>query len=146
VSSRTLPRITAETAPYWEACKRGELCLQSCDACGHLQFYPRALCSACLGLELSWRVASGRGSIASFSVVRRAVSSAYADETPYTIVLVDLAEGPRMMSSLVDDQPQSVRIGLPVSVVFDVWSDDITMPRFRIVAQRGNSGAAGDVI
>ena len=146
MSSRTLPPISAETAPYWEACKRGELLLQGCDSCANVQFYPRALCSACLGLELSWIVASGHGRIASFSVVRRAVSRAYADEAPYTIVLVDLAEGPRMMSSLVDAEPESVRIGLPVAVVFEDWSEEIAMPRFRILTDSGENGAAGDVL
>ena len=128
---KTLPPLTELSAPYFDGARDGKLRLQQCSECKQHQFYPRNICSHCGGDQLAWIDASGRGVIASFTVVRRAISDAY--EAPYVIVLIDLEEGPRMMSSLIDADPDSVAIGDPVEVSFADWSEDITMPVFRTV-------------
>ncbi len=128
---KTLPPLTELSAPYFDGARDGKLRLQQCSECQQHQFYPRNICSHCGGDKLAWIDASGRGVIASFTVVRRAISDAY--EAPYVIVLIDLEEGPRMMSSLIDADPDSVAIGDPVEVSFADWSEDITMPVFRTV-------------
>jgi len=134
---RILPSPTPLSEPYWQGCRDGVLRLQHCSGCGRYQFYPRNLCSHCSGRELVWRDASGRGRVATFTVVRRGVSPAY--EAPYIVALIDLAEGPRMMSWLVDTGPEDVVIGAPVTVDFEAWSDDVSMPVFRLEQEESES-------
>ena len=129
--NRIQPRPTATSEPYWQGCREGELRLQKCKACGLVQFYPRILCSQCQHRELGWVVASGRGEIASFTVVRRGVSEAYP--SPYVVALIDLFEGPRMMSHVVGVDPESVAVGDAVTVEFENWSAEISMPVFRLI-------------
>jgi len=131
VSGKHLPPVNSESAPYWEGCRQGELRLQQCGACNYIQFYPRLLCSQCGRREMGWVTASGLGRVKSFTIVRRAVSAAYEPEVPYVVALVELAEGPTMMSNLVDCDPEAVVTGLPVQVTFDDWTDEISVPMFR---------------
>ena len=133
---RTLPPVTELTQPYWDGCNNGELRLQRCNDCGRHQFYPRIVCSHCTSTNLEWAGASGAGKIASFTVVRRAISKAY--EAPYIVALIDLAEGVRMMSMVVDADIESVSIGDAVSVDFETWSEELSLPVFRI-AENGGS-------
>ena len=130
---RTQPHRTELTEPYWAGCREGELRLQRCRGCGRHQFYPRIFCSHCGHGELDWVAASGVGRIASFSIMERPVSKAYP--SPTVIVLVDLAEGTRMMSSLVGADPTAVEIGAPVSVEFEDWSESTAMPVFRLITE-----------
>ena len=118
---RLTPRPTDVSRPYWDACGRGELVLQQCGACRQFQFYPRLLCSHCGGRDLVWQKVSGEGRIASFTVVRRGVSAAYP--SPYVVALIDLSEGPRMMSSVIDVEPKDPRlaVGAVVEVEFVEW-------------------------
>ena len=131
---KTLPPITPFTQPWFDGCTRGELLLQQCGNCGKYQFYPRTLCSHCGTADPGWAVASGRGHIASFSIVRRAISKAY--EAPYVVALIDLEEGPRMMSNVIGCDPDAVAIGQPVTVSFEAWNDDITLPVFTVDTAR----------
>lgn len=128
---KRLPRSTPLTEPWWEACRKGELLIQQCAGCGQYQFYPRIACAACSSDSVEWVKASGQGKIQSFTVIRQPVSKAYASEVPYVLALIRLDEGPVMMSSLVDCEPEHVAVGDPVEVLFEVWTDKVTMPRFR---------------
>lgn len=128
---RSVPVPTAETEEFWAGCRRHELLLQRCAACGHVQFYPRFLCSSCGGRVLGWTRASGRGRVKSFSIVRRPASPAYAAETPFALLLVELEEGPTMMSTLSGCEPERAFVGMPVVVAFDDWPEGVTMARFR---------------
>jgi uncharacterized OB-fold protein len=127
--AKILPPDTELSRPFWEGCREGELRLQQCNSCDRFQFYPRIICSHCDGDGLSWRPVSGRGRIASFTVVRRGISRAY--EAPYIVALVDLDEGPRMMSTVVDCEPESVAVGDTVQVQFEAWGGNYLMPVFR---------------
>ena len=129
--SKILPRETALSAPYWAGCRAGELRLQHCAECEQFQFYPRTLCSHCGADDLHWQAVSGAGHIASFTVVRRGIAPAYV--APYAVALIDLHEGPRMMSSIDTDDPDSLRVGAPVQVSFADWGEDCRMPVFRLV-------------
>jgi uncharacterized OB-fold protein len=129
--AKLAPVASPETAEYWAGAKRHQLLIQRCSSCAHLQFYPRVLCTACSGRMLAWVEASGRGTIRSYTVVRRPVSEAYAADVPYVVALVALAEGPTMMSRIVDVDPEAVRIGLGVEVAFQDWTDEVSVPVFR---------------
>ncbi len=124
------PRETALSAPYWEGCRVGELRLQQCGDCQQFQFYPRINCSHCAGSDLRWTAVSGRGEIASFTVVRRGISRAY--EAPYVVALVRLAEGPTMMSAIVGAEPEQVSVGQGVSLDFEERPDALRLPVFRL--------------
>jgi hypothetical protein len=130
--TKAQPIPTPLTAPYWQAAREGRLVLQRCEACGRHQFYPRSICTACASERLTWRDASGRGHVKSFTVIRRAVSAAYEPEVPYVVALIALAEGPTLMSNVVGCAPEAVRIGAPVRVRFDAWSDAIHVPVFEL--------------
>ncbi len=129
---RTQPTRSALAEPWFEACNEGRLLIQQCPACGHYQFYPRIVCAACSSGDPEWVEASGVGSIASFTVVRHAVSKAY--EAPYVVALVDLEEGPRLMTQIVGCAPQDVEIGQKVQLRFESWGDDVSLPVFALDA------------
>ncbi|MDD3885211.1 MAG: OB-fold domain-containing protein [Gallionella sp.] len=129
--TRNIPPITAETAEYWASCARHELQIQRCLECGTCQFFPRIMCTACSGKSLRWVRASGRGQVKSFTIVRRAVSEAYAAEVPYVVALVELEEGPTMMSNVVVGNVDEIRIGMPLEVVFDDWPEGVSIPKFK---------------
>lgn len=112
------PTPTAETAPFWAAAREGVLLLQHCAACGRWVFYPRALCPHCWADALEWKAASGRGRIRSFTVVHKPGHPSWRVAAPYVVAVVELDEGPRMLSALVGVDPADVRVFLPVSVRF----------------------------
>lgn len=127
---KALPPISPESEAYWQGCKAGKLLLQKCADCGHIQFYPRLLCTACAGDNLDWHEASGNGIVKSFTIIRRAVSAAYEPDAPYVVALIEVAEGPTMMSNVVGCDPESVSIGLRVKVRFEAFSDAVSVPIF----------------
>jgi hypothetical protein len=130
--SAPLPVPTPETRPFWEAARRHELCLQRCRACRRYVFFPRAACPHCLGADLEWRRVSGRGTLHTFTVVHRG-QRGFPLGPPYVIAIVELAEGPRLMTNLVgvEPDPTKIRIGMPVEVVFEDVSPEVALPRFR---------------
>lgn len=130
--AKTLPVPTPLTLPYWQACREGRLLLQRCAACGHRQFYPRVICTQCGSEQLAWFDAAGRGRVKSFTVIRQAVSAAYAADVPYIVALIGLAEGPTMMSNVVGCAPEEIRIGAAVRLSFAAWSAEISMPVFTL--------------
>lgn len=117
------PHSNPETAPYWEAANRGTLLIKTCEACGEIHFYPRALCPFCFSDRTVWQEASGRGVIYSFSVMRRA-------PVPYALAYVTLAEGPSMMTNIVDCDLDAIRIGQAVRVVFKPSDSGQLVPMF----------------
>jgi uncharacterized OB-fold protein len=105
--------------------------IQRCATCQHYQFFPRIYCSDCFSERVEWVNVSGRASVLSFTIVRRPVSPAFANEVPYVVALVTLEEGPQMMTNIVGCAPDEVSIGMPVEVTFEDWSDTISIPKFR---------------
>lgn len=125
VKQRTLvaPTVYPETKPFWDAATAGRLVLKQCDDCGEHHHYPRAACPFCGSERTQWREASGRGTIYSFSVMRRA-------EVPYVIAYVTLEEGPTMMSNIVDADADAIRIGQKVKVKFNPSDGGPPLPVF----------------
>ena len=132
-----IPVPTPETRPFWDAMRRHELTLPRCRACGKLHYYPRASCPHCLSGDLVWERISGRGRLHTFTIVHRGQRGFPLGES-YVIAIIELDEGPRLMSNLVDVpmDPAQVRIGMPVEVVFEDVSDTIALPRFRPAESR----------
>jgi uncharacterized OB-fold protein len=124
-----LPRPTAVSQPFWDACKRGELLFQRCERCGTANFLPTAACRACLSGELQWVHSDGRGTVYSWTVVHRPQTPAFA--VPYAVAIIDLDEGYQMMSNLIGLPPEDVAVGLRVRVDFREITTEITLPYFR---------------
>jgi uncharacterized protein len=121
--ARPVPWPDTRTAPFWEAAAQGRLLVQECGDCNTLQFYPRGHCVRCLGPNVGWREASGRATLHTYSVVHRAESKEFAADVPYVLAIVDLEEGVRMTSRVIDVEPGRVRCDMPLQVVFRKLED-----------------------
>ena len=128
---RPLPEPSTTTAPFWEACKVQRLLLQQCRACGHIQFYPRSICTTCMSDQLEWSAARGTGTVYSYSTVYRALVPGFEDDVPYVVAMIELDEGVRMLSQVIYCEPEEVFIGLRVSVTFEEARDGVVLPKFR---------------
>jgi len=131
VIEKPLPAVTEDGAPYWEGCRQGELRAQRCLACRRFRWPPSVLCPHCLAEGGEWTALSGRGAVYSFIVVHRPQHPAFFTDAPYNVVIVELEEGIRLHSSVVDCANEDLRVGLPLEVVFDRVNDEVTLPRFR---------------
>ncbi|MFO1199341.1 MAG: Zn-ribbon domain-containing OB-fold protein [Burkholderiaceae bacterium] len=116
--NKPLPKPTAETLPFWQACAQGRLVYQHCDACGRAQFPPRGHCASCHAAPLAWLESARVGTVHSHTTVQRAPLAAFKADVPM-IALVDLDEGFRMMTNVRGAPPDAVRIGARVRIVFE---------------------------
>lgn len=127
-----VPAVNADSAPYWEGARNDKLLLQQCSDCGTLRFFPRYLCTECGSDNTDWVEAAGRGIVHSFTVVHRAAFPEFQERTPYVVALIDLEEGPRMMTNIVGADALEVAIGDAVTVAFeDRGGDGAKVPQFR---------------
>jgi len=122
------------SAPFFEACARGELIVQGCATCGHRQFYPRRWCLECDGTDLGWVPVSGDGELTTYAVVRRAPSAAHKHRVPYVIGIVKLIEGPQMMASIVDVEIDALIPGMAVRIVPTVETGPCFVPVGEVTA------------
>jgi hypothetical protein len=129
--SRPLPKPDRDSAYYWAAARRHELVFQQCADCRRFRFYPRLVCPHCLSDKFEWRQSDGRGVVYSFTVIHRAPTPAFRDQTPYVLALIELPEGVRMMSNVIGCDPAEVRIGMPVRVMFEDVTPEVTLPKFK---------------
>jgi len=124
-----VPHPDADSARFWAATLAGRLELPRCRSCGQLVWYPRRRCPGCHGDDLDWEVLSGLGTVYASTVVHRAPES-FAGPVPYVVALVDLDEGARLMTNIVDCPPETVAIGMRVGVTFQRVSDQAALPLF----------------
>lgn len=127
------PPVTArgEEAVYFERLKHHELVYHFCDACDRVLFPLRQVCTGCASENLTLKVSSGQGSVHSFTTQYRAAHPFFADSVPYTLLLVDLEEGFRVLANLVEAVESDIAIGSPVEAVFDDSEEDLTVLRFK---------------
>lgn len=131
---RPLPTpMTPEAKPYWDGLKEEKLMLPKCDDCGKAFFYPRIACPHCHSRNVGWTQASGKGKLYSFEIAYRSLNPAFKIEPPYVLAMIELEEGPRMMSNLINIEatPEALKIDMPVEVVFEKQNDDVTIPLFQ---------------
>ena len=134
---KPLPAPDADSAPFWEACRRHELRLQRCRDCGRFRFPPHPLCPHCRSDRSEWVKSAGRGRVYSWIVVVHPVpGDVYRADVPYVVALVELTEGVRIASNIVGCDPHAVTADMPVEVIFDDVTDAVTLPRFRPAAPR----------
>ena len=133
--TKPLPNPSPEAQRYWEGTKKHELWLPYCRPCAAAYWYPRDFCPRCGSRDVEWRRASGRGTVYTFAIQYRAWHPGWNDDVPYVTALIDLEEGPRIYSNIigVEADPKNLRCEMPVEVVFEDVSDEITLPKFRPV-------------
>jgi uncharacterized OB-fold protein len=129
---KPLPAPDSDSMPFWDGCRDHKLMLQRCTECGRFRFPPHRFCHRCQSEESEWIEASGKGEVFSWIVVVHPVPrEVYAGEVPYVVALIDLEEGVRMASNIVDCDPHAVEAGMPVEVIFRPARDGIVLPLFR---------------
>jgi uncharacterized protein len=142
---KPLPAIDIESAPFWQAAREHRLAIMQCRLCDRHFFYPRALCPHCHSSLVEWTKASGRGAIYSFTIAGGPAttappptsplllplpSAAFKPDVPYVVALVELEEGPRLMTNIVTTDVDGVRIGQKVTAVYDDVTDEVTLVKF----------------
>jgi uncharacterized OB-fold protein len=137
---KPIPVPTPETQVFWDKAREHELWIQRCNACDHAYFYPRSECPHCLSSDVAWIHASGRGTLYSYMINHR-LPPGFREEGPYAIAIVELDEGPRMMSNIVGiaNTPENLVLDMPLEVVFEDITDEISLPKWR-PAQRAEQG------
>jgi len=128
---KLVPTPSIDSQPYWDGLKEHKLKLQKCANCGKIRHYPRPVCDSCWSMEVDWIEASGKGTVHSWTVSHHAFLPAYKKELPLILVTVDLEEGVRMNSQLRDSKPEDLKLGMPVEVIYEDATDDLTLPMFR---------------
>jgi uncharacterized OB-fold protein len=140
-SPRGRPRVTSvrfdlptpdnTTRPFWDAARESRFLVKRCRACGRAHYYPRPFCPHCWSDAVDWEEASGRASLYTWSVVHQNDLPPWPDRVPYVAAVVDLEEGPRAMTNVVDCDFERLRVDMPLRVAFRAASDDVTLPVFR---------------
>ena len=128
--------MTPEAKPYWDGLREGKLMLPECNDCGKAFFYPRIACPHCHSRNVGWMQASGKGKLYSFQIAYRAPNPAFKIPPPYVLAMVELEEGPRLMSNLinVEADPEVIKCDMAVEVVFEKQTDEVTIPLFQPVS------------
>ncbi|MFL2634872.1 MAG: Zn-ribbon domain-containing OB-fold protein [Dehalococcoidia bacterium] len=130
-----LPNITNEAKPFWDGLNEDKLLIPKCNQCAHLFMYPKAYCpkNGCFSNDLSWEHVSGKGNVYSYTVVHRSADVRFqeiASQEPYVFALIELDEGPKLISNLINVDIENIVIGTPVQIIFEKINDEITLPKF----------------
>jgi len=128
---KPIPALDNWNRPFWAAAREGALKMQGCKSCGHLFYPPGPVCPCCFSDVLEWRTLSGRGTVESWVVFHQAYYKGFSDELPYNVAMVRLEEGAYLFTNLVGIPNDKIRRGLPVEVIFEKATEEITIPKFR---------------
>ena len=128
---KPLPRGEEFNGEFYGFCRQHELRFQRCQACGTWRHMPRESCQACGSFDWTWEPVAGTGEVFSWTVIHRALHPGFSEDLPYAAVVVELQEGVRIVSHVLDLPVDQLRVGLPVRVVFDDVTPEITLPKFR---------------
>jgi len=129
---KPIPAVAPDMKPFFDAAKRHQLVVQRCAQCGTPRFPAREICSNCLSRAVDWLPVSGEGEVFSYNVMHQVYHPGFADEVPYAVVVIKLKEGAKMNSNLVGVKPHDIKIGMPVRVVFEDISEEVTLPKFKV--------------
>ena len=133
--AKPLPVIQPWSKKFWEAAHQHKLIMQKCNDCGKLVFYPRKFCPECWSANLGWTDVSGKAKVRTFTIAMAGVEQAFMPDLPYVLAVIDLEEGIRMMTNIVDCKSEDVKIGMDVEIAFRDCTDEISLPVFRPAKQ-----------
>ena len=131
---RPLPQpITPETKPFWDGLREQKLMLPKCGDCSRVFFYPRIVCPHCQSRNVGWIQGSGRGKLHSFEIAYQTISRTFKVKPPYVLAMIELEEGARMLSNLIDVEPdpKKIKCDMPVEIVYQKLTDEVPLPLFR---------------
>ena len=140
MSDKPIPRPAPESKPYWEAAAGHRFEIPRCNACARFYFPPARSCPHCLSADVGFAPASGRGKVFSFVVFDRVYHPGFEHETPYAVALIELEEGPRLISNVIGVDPEKLRCDSPVAVVFEDVAEGVAVPKFRPAEPREATG------
>jgi len=127
------PRPAPESLPYWQAAREHRLALPKCEDCQKFWFPPSRTCPHCLSANFSFQNVTGKGKIFSFVTFHRVYRPAFTNDVPYVVTLIELDEGPRLLSNIMGVTHDQVKCEMRVEVVFDDYDEDISIPKFKLV-------------
>jgi len=134
VQTRSRPSVplgNPDSQPFWDGCARNELLLQRCSACGTVRHPPSPICTNCLSDQSEWVRASGRGTVYTFTIVRQALARGWEEKLPYIVAVIELEEGPKLLTDMTNVAPEAMSIGLPVEVTFEDFDGVTKLPLFQ---------------
>ncbi len=131
IPAKPTPRPSPESQPYWQAASEHRLEIPRCNACGEHWFPPSRSCPHCLSADITFAHVTGRGKVYSFIIYDRVYHPAFAGDVPYVVGLVELDEGPRMITNIVGIAPEDVRCEMRVEVDFRPAGDGLAIPCFK---------------
>jgi len=129
--AKPLPEVNGDNNEFWSGCKAHELRFQKCSNCGHVRWPPSILCPACHSHETDWIVSCGKGTIYSFIIYHVAYHEGFKDDVPYVVADVQLEEGPRLLTNIVDCPHENLACDMPVQVVWDDVTEEFSLPKFK---------------
>lgn len=132
--NKPIPIPSPEAQPYWDGLRDSKLLMPRCDACGKSWFPPSLLCPHCNARKWTWTPTSGRGRIFSYVVYHRVYHPGFADEVPYAVAVIELDEGPRMISNVIGIAPDKLACDMRVEIVYQPITETITLPKFKPAA------------
>lgn len=134
IRPKPVPVVNSWARPFWAGAREGKLQIQRCPGCRQYVFYPRIACPHCGSDRLAWVTVSGKGTVYSYTAVYNNAPSAFVADVPYVVAVIQLAEGVRMLSNIVQCNLDTVRCDMPVEVIFERLNDEFTLPKFRPIA------------
>ena len=127
---KPLPRIDEWNRVHWDGAREGRLMIQACSDCDTLRYAGSKLCPHCHGTNSEWKQACGKGVVWSWCVFHRAYFKGFESELPYNVVLIELDEGLKVYSNVVNMTNESLRIGMRVRAVFETATEEVTLVKF----------------
>ena len=130
-TEKPLPQVNPDTRPFWDGCRKHELRFQKCAECGHVRWPPSMICPECHTGRYIWITACGKGSVYTFAVYHQAFHPAFENDLPYVTAVVELVEGPHLLTNIVGCSTAHVRCDMPVEVVWEDVTDAFSLPKFK---------------
>jgi uncharacterized OB-fold protein len=128
---KPVPKPNADTRPFWNGCKKHQLRFQKCTQCRHVRWPPSIVCPVCHSPDTEWIVAGGRGKVYTFIVYRQAYHKAFEQEVPYVTAIVQLDEGPHLMTNIIGIAPENVFCDMSVEVTWEDINKRFSLPKFK---------------
>lgn len=129
----TLPSMTDEVKPFWDAARNHELRMQQCDDCEYVRWVPSPVCPECWSKDYEWTELAGKGTVNSWVIFHKPYYEAFEDDVPYNVAEIELEEGPRYIANILEVENDDIYTGMPVEVVFEDIQEDLTLPQFKPV-------------
>lgn len=128
---KPLPQPSSDTEAFWDGCKQHQLKFQRCRTCGHIRWPPSIICPLCYSWDTEWIEASGKGKVYTFVVYHQAYHKAFEPDVPYVTAIVELVEGPHLLTNIVGCGPDQVKCDMPVEVTWEDIGGGFSLPKFK---------------